>query len=193
MRWIWIDKFTQFQSGVSARAVKAVTLAEEHLHDLYPDFPIVPHSLILEGMAQTAGILVGEAHQFQEKVILAKIGRATFHRLVRPAWPRIHRSWSGVSGTGDAPARGGANSLGGDRHGAHQHLRPWLERRAWDCRLRGEGQISLPGCNRASPPSRQPARLVEQQACALAGESPHVCGGRPGKSTRFQGRRHHGY
>jgi 3-hydroxyacyl-[acyl-carrier-protein] dehydratase len=54
------------------------------LHDLYPDFPIYPHSLIVEGMAQTAGILVGEAGGFAEKVILAKIGRATFHQLVRP-------------------------------------------------------------------------------------------------------------
>jgi 3-hydroxyacyl-[acyl-carrier-protein] dehydratase len=84
MRWIWIDKFTEFTSGVSATAIKNVTLAEEHLHDLYPAFPIVPHSLIVEGMAQTAGILVGEAHGFRDKVILAKIGRATFHRLVRP-------------------------------------------------------------------------------------------------------------
>src|SRR5271156_6657362 len=84
MRWIWIDKFTEFTSRQSATAVKNITLAEEHLHDLYPAFPIVPHSLIIEGMAQTAGILVGEARNFQEKVILAKIGRATFHRLVRP-------------------------------------------------------------------------------------------------------------
>src|SRR5580692_11193382 len=84
MRWIWIDKFTEFTSRQSATAVKNVTSAEEHLHDLYPAFPIVPHSLIIEGMAQTAGILVGEARNFQEKVILAKIGRATFHRLVRP-------------------------------------------------------------------------------------------------------------
>jgi 3-hydroxyacyl-[acyl-carrier-protein] dehydratase len=84
MRWIWIDKFTEFTPRTSATAVKCVTLAEEHLHDLYPDFPIVPHSLIVEGMAQTAGILVGEAANFSEKVILAKIGRATFHRLVRP-------------------------------------------------------------------------------------------------------------
>ena len=84
MRWIWIDKFTEFTSRTSATAIKAVTLAEEHLHDLYPDFPVVPHSLMVEGMAQTAGILVGEARNFQEKVILAKIGRATFHRLVRP-------------------------------------------------------------------------------------------------------------
>ncbi|MGH7215181.1 MAG: 3-hydroxyacyl-ACP dehydratase FabZ family protein [Tepidisphaeraceae bacterium] len=84
MRWIWIDKFTEFTPKTSATALKNVTLAEEHLHDLYPAFPIVPHSLIVEGMAQTAGILVGEARNFEEKVILAKIGRATFHRLVRP-------------------------------------------------------------------------------------------------------------
>jgi 3-hydroxyacyl-[acyl-carrier-protein] dehydratase len=84
MRWIWIDKFIEFTPKTSATALKAVTLAEEHLHDLYPAFPIVPHSLIIEGMAQTAGILVGEARNFKEKVILAKIGKATFHRLVRP-------------------------------------------------------------------------------------------------------------
>ena len=84
MRWIWIDKFVEFTPRVSATALKSVSLAEEHLHDLYPAFPIVPHTLILEGMAQTSGILVGEARNFAEKVILAKITRATFHRLVRP-------------------------------------------------------------------------------------------------------------
>ena len=84
MRWIWIDKFTEFTPRTSATTLKNVSLAEEHLHDLYPDFPIVPHSLIVEGFAQTAGILVGEARNFEEKVILAKVARATFHRLVRP-------------------------------------------------------------------------------------------------------------
>lgn len=84
MRWLWIDKFVEFTSRRSAVAVKGVSLAEEHLHDLYPGFPIVPHSLVVEGFAQTAGILVGEARNFEEKVILAKVGRATFHRLARP-------------------------------------------------------------------------------------------------------------
>ncbi len=64
MRWIWIDKFVEFNSRQSAIAQKNVSLAEEHLHDLYPLFPIMPHSLIVEGMAQTAGILVGEARNF---------------------------------------------------------------------------------------------------------------------------------
>src|SRR6202012_5287041 len=39
---------------------------------------------MVEGMAQTAGILVGAARKFQEKVILAKINKASFVRLVRP-------------------------------------------------------------------------------------------------------------
>jgi 3-hydroxyacyl-[acyl-carrier-protein] dehydratase len=84
MRWIWIDKFLEFNSGKSAVALKNVTLAEEHLHDHFPGFPIMPECLMIEAMAQTAGILVGEARKFQEKVILAKIKKAAFFHFVRP-------------------------------------------------------------------------------------------------------------
>ena len=84
MRWIWIDKFVEFQSGQRAVALKNVTLAEEHLHDHFPGFPVMPESLMIEAMAQTAGILVGEAKKFQEKVILAKIKKAVFFDYVKP-------------------------------------------------------------------------------------------------------------
>ena len=84
MRWIWIDKFDEFQSGKRAVTVKNVTLAEEHLHDHFPGFPVMPESLMIEAMAQTAGILVGEAKKFQEKVILAKIKKAVFFDYVKP-------------------------------------------------------------------------------------------------------------
>ena len=84
MRWIWFDRFEEFVPGQRAVAVKNVTLAEDHLHDHFPGFPVMPASLMIEGMAQTAGILVGHARDFAEKVILAKITRATFHQIVRP-------------------------------------------------------------------------------------------------------------
>ncbi|HUT28765.1 MAG TPA: 3-hydroxyacyl-ACP dehydratase FabZ family protein [Sedimentisphaerales bacterium] len=84
MRWIWIDKFIEFNSGKNAVAVKNVTLAEEHLHDHFPGFPVMPECLMIEAMAQTAGILVGEAKAFQEKVILAKIKKAVFFDYVKP-------------------------------------------------------------------------------------------------------------
>lgn len=92
MRWYWIDRFVEFQSRKLAVAVKNVTMAEEHMHDLYPAFPVMPASIIVEGMAQTAGMLVGEARNFEEKVILAKITRATFYRLVRPGDTVVYRA-----------------------------------------------------------------------------------------------------
>jgi len=84
MRWIWIDRFLQFEPGQRAVALKNVSLAEEHLHDHWAPFPIMPASLMIEGMAQTAGILVGQARNFQEKVILAKITKAQFDDIVTP-------------------------------------------------------------------------------------------------------------
>jgi 3-hydroxyacyl-[acyl-carrier-protein] dehydratase len=84
MRWIWIDKFVEFESGRRAVAIKNVTLTEEHLHDHFPEYPIMPECLLIEAMAQTGGILVGEAKGFREKVVLAKISKASFFDLVRP-------------------------------------------------------------------------------------------------------------
>ena len=84
MRWIWIDRFVEFERGKRAVAVKNVSLAEEHLHDHWEAYPIMPVSLMIEGMAQTAGILVGEARGFREKVILAKVAKAELSEIVTP-------------------------------------------------------------------------------------------------------------
>ncbi len=84
MRWIWIDRFLEFVPGKRAKAVKNISLAEEHLHDHWQPFPIMPASLMIEGMAQTAGILVGQARDFKEKVILAKIAKAEFDDIAVP-------------------------------------------------------------------------------------------------------------
>ena len=84
MRWIWIDRFEELVKGVSARAIKNVTLAEDHLHDHFPGFPVMPASLMLEGMAQTGGILLGDLHDFEHIVILAKVPKVTFHSWAVP-------------------------------------------------------------------------------------------------------------
>jgi len=80
MRWIWIDRFLEFHSGRSARAVKNLSLAEDYFADHFPGYPVMPGALILEGLAQAGGILVGEVNDFREKVILAKVPRVVFHR-----------------------------------------------------------------------------------------------------------------
>ncbi|HMP03078.1 MAG TPA: 3-hydroxyacyl-ACP dehydratase FabZ family protein [Gemmatales bacterium] len=82
MRWIWIDRFIEFTPRQQATAVKNLSLAEDHFEHHFPGYPVMPASLMLEGLAQTGGILVGEANDFQEKVVLAKIAKAQFHREV---------------------------------------------------------------------------------------------------------------
>src|SRR5208283_4927012 len=80
MRWIWIDRFLKCEHGKTARAVKKLSLAEDYFEQHLPGYPIMPACFILEGLAQTGGILVGEANDFKEKVVLAKITSARFQR-----------------------------------------------------------------------------------------------------------------
>ena len=84
MRWIWIDRFTAFESRKTATAVKCLSMAEEPFAEHFPGFPVFPAALVLEGLAQTGGILVGEAGNFREKVVLAKVPFAKFHRDAMP-------------------------------------------------------------------------------------------------------------
>ncbi|RLS48511.1 MAG: beta-hydroxyacyl-ACP dehydratase [Planctomycetota bacterium] len=79
MRWFWIDRFDEFVRGRHAVAVKNVSLAEEHLHDHFPGAALMPNSLIVEGMAQTAGLLVADAIDYNRRVVLAKVASAEFH------------------------------------------------------------------------------------------------------------------
>ncbi|MGI9015472.1 MAG: beta-hydroxyacyl-ACP dehydratase [Phycisphaerales bacterium] len=114
MRWMWIDTITNFQPGKSMTALKHVSRAEEHLADHFaedhqrnmPALAVMPASLVIEGMAQTAGILVGACNDFQEKVILAKVVIARLSRDARPGdslryhatLDRIDRAGAATSG-----------------------------------------------------------------------------------------------
>jgi len=87
---MWIDRVIELEPRRRMVAIKNVSLAEEHLHDhfaatdAFPALPIMPASLMVEGMAQTAGVLVGHAEGFKEKVVLAKVSDATIDADVGP-------------------------------------------------------------------------------------------------------------
>src|SRR5438128_8530260 len=82
MRWIWIDRFLEFERGKSAKALKNLSLAEDYFAEHFPAYPVMPGTLILEGLAQTGGILIGDVNDFREKVVLAKTPHARFQREV---------------------------------------------------------------------------------------------------------------
>ena len=84
MRWMWIDRVVLLEPRQKMVALKNISMAEEHLHDL--PRPLMPASLIIEGMAQTAGILVGHANAFREKVVLAKVSKAELNEDAPPGF-----------------------------------------------------------------------------------------------------------
>jgi len=84
MRWFWIDRFTEFVSGSHASGIKNVALDEEVLDDYCLAYPYLPPTLIVEGMAQLGGILVAEHFDWDQRVVLAKIGKAVYHRPALP-------------------------------------------------------------------------------------------------------------
>src|SRR4029078_10283272 len=84
MRWFWIDKFVEFERGKRAVALKNVSIVEEELDQYQPGFPVYPNSLVIEGMAQTAGLLIGGVRGFGARGALAKIAKAVFHRYAFP-------------------------------------------------------------------------------------------------------------
>ncbi len=84
MRWMWVDRFTEFVSGSHAAGVKNVALDEDVLDGYCPGFPYLPPTLMIEGMAQLGGILVAQMFDWDKRVVLAKVGKAEF---LAPATP----------------------------------------------------------------------------------------------------------
>ena len=87
MRFLLLDRITAWDPPRSARAVKCVSLSEDALADHFPRDPILPGTLILEGMAQLAGLLLEEAAAVQAgriKALMTVVEKAKFRRRVRP-------------------------------------------------------------------------------------------------------------
>ena len=120
MRWFWIDRFNEFVSGSHAVAVKGVSLAEEHLHDHFTGYPIMPNSLVVEGIAQTGGLLVSEVYGFSELVVLGKVAKAHFHSRVRNGETLTYRAE--IEAVGDDGAMVAATAHVGDRLHAEAQL-----------------------------------------------------------------------
>ena len=113
MRWMWIDTIVAYEPDRRLVAIKNVSLAEEHLHQHFaaegdlPAQPVMPASLMIEGMAQTAGILAGSVRRFREKVVLATIQKAEINADVVPGQcirydariERVDPMGAGTSGT----------------------------------------------------------------------------------------------
>ncbi|ACZ11222.1 3-hydroxyacyl-ACP dehydratase FabZ [Sulfurospirillum deleyianum] len=89
--FLLIDRVTALQSGTSIEAYKNVTIGEQIFQGHFPEHPIYPGVMIIEGMAQAGGVLAfksmdEEAQEgTKEKVVyFMSIDNAKFRNPVRP-------------------------------------------------------------------------------------------------------------
>lgn len=76
----FVDRILELAPGKRVVALKNVTLNDPHLQGHFPGNPLMPGVLLVEAMAQTAGLLLPEG----SSALLAQIKEARFRRPVVP-------------------------------------------------------------------------------------------------------------
>ncbi|HEY8258802.1 MAG TPA: 3-hydroxyacyl-ACP dehydratase FabZ family protein [Gemmatimonadales bacterium] len=84
MRHYWLDRIIHLEPGVRATGVKAVALAEDEFDAHFPGNPVFPGVYLLEGLAQTAGVLIHHSLSGRVLAVMVSIERARFLSFARP-------------------------------------------------------------------------------------------------------------
>jgi 3-hydroxyacyl-[acyl-carrier-protein] dehydratase len=96
MRFFLLDKITRWEPGVAAEGLKSIALSEDFFDDHFPRRPVMPGVLILEGMAQLAGLLLEASlhrhYSKNAKAVLTVLERTKFRTLVKPGETLLYRT-----------------------------------------------------------------------------------------------------
>jgi 3-hydroxyacyl-[acyl-carrier-protein] dehydratase len=82
---LMVDRIVEITED-SVVGIKNVSVNEPHFNGHFPGFPVMPGVLIIEAMAQVAGILVGKLapHTRGKVMFLASVEEAKFRKPVVP-------------------------------------------------------------------------------------------------------------
>lgn len=91
--FLLVDRITALEPGKTITGVKNVTMNEPFFQGHFPGEPVMPGVLILEGMAQTGGILacLSDPSMIGKLVYFAGVDKARFRRVVRPGDQLIYK------------------------------------------------------------------------------------------------------
>lgn len=87
MRYILIDKVTEFEKSSFAIGFKQTDLSDEIFLDHFPGFPVFPGAMIIEACAQLSGFLLemssNKAESPPKRAMLVQIEKSKF---LKPIW-----------------------------------------------------------------------------------------------------------
>lgn len=85
--FLLVDHVRDIEVGVRAIGIKNVSANEPHFQGYFADKPAMPGVLVVEAMAQTAGVLVGETLDIIDQGLLVyfmTLDKARFRKIVVP-------------------------------------------------------------------------------------------------------------
>lgn len=82
--FLLVDRIIELESGKKAVGIKNVTVNEPFFVGHFPGNPIMPGVLVIEAMAQVAGILAFKSGVQGDSVYFMSIERAKFRRPITP-------------------------------------------------------------------------------------------------------------
>lgn len=85
--FLLIDAVKDIRVNESAVGIKMVTVNEPHFQGHFPEQPVMPGVLIVEAMAQTAGVLVGTTLNLIDSGMLVyfmSMDKVKFRQIVKP-------------------------------------------------------------------------------------------------------------
>jgi 3-hydroxymyristoyl/3-hydroxydecanoyl-(acyl carrier protein) dehydratase len=88
LRYVLLDRITTLEPPELARGLKCVSLSDDIFVDHFPGHPVMPGALILESVAQLAGVLLEATMRLRDRhdlhALLTMVDRCKFRHLVRP-------------------------------------------------------------------------------------------------------------
>lgn len=96
--FLLVDRITDLEAGKSIIGYKNVSISEPVFQGHFPDHPIYPGVMIIEGMAQAGGVLAFESMSDEEKtnntdkvVYFMSIDKAKFRAPVTPGDQLVYK------------------------------------------------------------------------------------------------------
>ncbi|MBV5319141.1 MAG: 3-hydroxyacyl-ACP dehydratase FabZ [Desulfobulbaceae bacterium] len=91
--FLLVDRIVALEKGKSISGLKNVTMNEPFFQGHFPGEPVMPGVLMLEGLAQTGGILaiLSDPEMMGRLVYFAGVDKARFRRVVRPGDQLIYQ------------------------------------------------------------------------------------------------------
>lgn len=84
MRHYHVDRIIRLERGQRAVGVRSVALSDDVFGEHFPGNPVLPGIYVIEGLAQTAGILLWETTDRHRVAVMTTIDRARFSSFARP-------------------------------------------------------------------------------------------------------------